>query len=62
MSLSDRSIRVIPFAVALTLLVGCGGTAEDEMAMAASADMPSFDRHFIRLHAPTKRHNRHAGG
>ena len=42
MSLSDRSIRVIPFAVALTLLVGCGGTAEDEMAMAASADMPSF--------------------
>ena len=41
MSLSDRSIRVIPFAVALTLLVGCGGPAEDEMAMAASADMPS---------------------
>ncbi len=41
MSLSDRSIRVIPFAVALTLLVGCGGPAEDEMAMASSADMPS---------------------
>ena len=41
MSLSDRSIPVIPFAVALTLLVGCGGPAEDEMAMAASADMPS---------------------
>jgi len=41
MSPSDRSIRVIPFAVALTLLVGCGGAAEDELAMAASADMPS---------------------
>ncbi len=42
MSLSDRSIRVIPFAVALTLLVGCGAPDEDGMAMAASADMPSF--------------------
>ena len=41
MSLSDRSIRVIPFALALTLLVGCGG-AEDEMAMAASPGMPSL--------------------
>ncbi len=42
MSFSASSIRVIPFAVALTLLVGCGGTADDEMAMAASSDMPSF--------------------
>ena len=42
MSFSERSIRVIPFAVVLTLLVGCGGTADEEMATATSADMPSF--------------------
>ena len=42
MSFSDSSTRVIPFAVALTLLAGCGEMADDEMAMAASADMPSF--------------------
>ena len=42
MSFSERSIRVIPFAVVLTLLVGCVGTADEEMATATSADMPSF--------------------
>ena len=42
MLFSERSIRVIPFAVVLTLLVGCVGTADEEMATATSADMPSF--------------------
>ncbi|MEC9242177.1 MAG: hypothetical protein VYA48_05925 [Gemmatimonadota bacterium] len=42
MSFSERSIRVIPFAVVLTLLVGCVGTADEEIATATSADMPSF--------------------
>ena len=42
MSFSERSRRVIPFAVVLTLLVGCVGTADEEMATATSADMPSF--------------------
>ena len=42
MSFSERSIRVIPLAVVLTLLVGCVGTADEEMATATSADMPSF--------------------
>ena len=42
MLFSERSMRVIPFAVVLTLLVGCVGTADEEMATATSADMPSF--------------------
>ena len=42
MLFSARSMRVIPFAVVLTLLVGCVGTADEEMATATSADMPSF--------------------
>ena len=42
MLFSERSIRAIPFAVVLTLLVGCVGTADEEMATATSADMPSF--------------------
>ena len=62
MSLSDRSIRAIPFAVALTLLVGCGGPAEDEMAMACTGRHAITDRHLIGVHAPAKRHHRHAGG
>ena len=42
MLFSERPMRVIPFAVVLTLLVGCVGTADEEMATATSADMPSF--------------------
>jgi sugar lactone lactonase YvrE len=46
MSLSERSKRVIPFGIALTLFVGCAGPAEDEVVvsseMTADAEASAF--------------------
>ena len=41
MSIFERSKRVIPFGIALTLFVGCAGPAEDEMVMEDEVVMSS---------------------
>ena len=47
MSFYKRSMRVIPFAISLTLIAGCAGPAEDEIVisseMTAGDDAPAFN-------------------
>ncbi len=50
MSFSERSIRVVPFAIALTLLVGCGGAADEEVVV--EAEMVSVEAEMASEEAP----------